>query len=189
MYPDLLQILLLMLCWCSAAGRIREHVTVVFVLKGCQYLINGCLQPIGTEITKDAKLKIVDTPLMLIFRMEQWPWCCHFWWKKLPTRCLCTTATTLLFNYHTYKTINRWCYFSEWGGDRVAVSSAYGSCWNLSYALQRLNQCWITVLTRAKIVDALLMLIWMYCAYIICCHQLEFHHDLCLLIVFQRNWD
>jgi hypothetical protein len=40
-----------------------------FATTGCQYLINGCLQPIGTENRLDAKLNIVHAPLMLIVRM------------------------------------------------------------------------------------------------------------------------
>jgi len=52
---------LLMLCWRSFSGCGREHVAVVSASKSCQYLINGCLQPIGASITQDAKLKIVDS--------------------------------------------------------------------------------------------------------------------------------
>jgi len=42
------QLKLLTLCWRSFSGCGREHVAVVFAGKGCQYLINGCQQPIGT---------------------------------------------------------------------------------------------------------------------------------------------
>jgi hypothetical protein len=41
---------------CSFSGCGMEHVAVVFASKGCQYLINGCLQPIGTYITQDVQL-------------------------------------------------------------------------------------------------------------------------------------
>ena len=47
--------------WCLFSGFRREHVAVVFGSTGSQYLINGCLQPIGTKITQDWKPKIVDT--------------------------------------------------------------------------------------------------------------------------------
>jgi len=40
--------------------------------------------------------------------MGQWPWCSLFCLSKLPIRRLCLTATKSLFNYHTYKTKNRW---------------------------------------------------------------------------------
>jgi len=43
-----------------------ERVAAVFAPKDCQYLFNGCLQPIGRKITQDPKVKIVDTLLVLI---------------------------------------------------------------------------------------------------------------------------
>jgi hypothetical protein len=39
--------------------------------KGGQYSISYSLQPFTTKITKDAKPKIVDAPLTLIFMMGQ----------------------------------------------------------------------------------------------------------------------
>jgi len=68
------------LCW----GR--EHVAFVFASKGGQYLICGGLQPIATQITQDARPKIIDTPLTLIVRMAQGA--CHYWfclwWQPIP---------------------------------------------------------------------------------------------------------
>jgi len=46
--PNMQRQKLLTLCWCSFSGCGREHVAVVFPTNGCQYLMNGCLQPIGT---------------------------------------------------------------------------------------------------------------------------------------------
>jgi hypothetical protein len=43
----------------------------VFVHTGWQYLVNGCLQPIGRYITQAAKLYVNDTLLALILRMAQ----------------------------------------------------------------------------------------------------------------------
>jgi len=65
---------LLTLRWCSFSGCRREHVADVFASKGCQYLINGCPQPIRTQLTQDAKLEIIDAPLTLMLRMGRWPW-------------------------------------------------------------------------------------------------------------------
>jgi len=94
--------------WRSVSGCGRETVAVGFGSKGCQYLINGCLQPIGTWITQDAKLKFVNAPLTIILRMRWWP-CCyllHLW--KLQIRLWWMTTTKSLVNYRTYKTTNRW---------------------------------------------------------------------------------
>jgi hypothetical protein len=44
-------------------------VAVVFPSKGCQSLINGCLQPIGTYIAQDVKLNIDDPRVTLMIRM------------------------------------------------------------------------------------------------------------------------
>jgi len=46
-----------------------EHLVVAVASKGCQYRINGWLQPVGTLLTQDAKLKIVDAPLTLLLKM------------------------------------------------------------------------------------------------------------------------
>jgi hypothetical protein len=52
---------LLSLHWHSFSECCSEHVAVVFAPRGCQYLINGCLQPIGTCITQDVMLTMIDT--------------------------------------------------------------------------------------------------------------------------------
>jgi len=99
---------LLMLRWCSFSGFCREHVAVVFAFKGCQYLINGCLEPIRTEITQDTMLTIVDTPLTLILRLGRWPCCWLFPLYNMQMHRLWSEVTKLLVNYHTYKTPNCW---------------------------------------------------------------------------------
>jgi len=73
--------------WCS-----RERVAVGFAPKGCQYLNNGCLQPMGTQISQGAMLRIFDTPLTLILKMGQWLYWFLFCQWKLPIRHLCITA-------------------------------------------------------------------------------------------------
>jgi len=69
--PNMQQLKLLTLRWRSFSGLGREDITVDFASKGCQYLIDGYLQPIGTLITQDAKLTMVDAALTLILRMRQ----------------------------------------------------------------------------------------------------------------------
>jgi len=57
----------------------RERDTFSFAYKGGPYLIDECLQPIATQITQDARPKIVDTPLTLIFRMGQGACLSYIW--------------------------------------------------------------------------------------------------------------
>jgi len=57
------------LCWPLFCRWGRKLVANVFGLKSSQYLLDDGLQRIATKITHHAKRKIVDTSLMLIFRM------------------------------------------------------------------------------------------------------------------------
>jgi len=50
-----------------------DHVGDGFASRGCQYLINGCPQSIGTSLTQDAKVKIVDSLKSLMLRMGRCP--------------------------------------------------------------------------------------------------------------------
>jgi hypothetical protein len=99
---------LLTLHWHSFSECRREHGAVVFAGEGCQYLRNGCLQPIGTYLTQDVQLKIVDVPLTLIVRMGRWPCCYLFCQYKRPIHPLCIITTKSLVNYCTYKATNLW---------------------------------------------------------------------------------
>ena len=85
----------------------REHVAVVVASKGCEYLINGCLQSIGTYLIPDAKLIIVNALWTLILTMGRQPCCYLFCLYKEPIHPLCITVTISRFNQHTYKTTNR----------------------------------------------------------------------------------
>jgi hypothetical protein len=49
----------------------REHFAIPFAYKSGLYLISECLHPFATQIAHNAWLKIIDTPLTLIFRMGQ----------------------------------------------------------------------------------------------------------------------
>jgi len=95
--------------WWSLPGCGREHVAVVFAGKGCQYLINECLQPIRIQNTQDAKLTIVKVPLTLILWMGWLPCCGLFCPYKLSKYRLCITATKSLCNYLSFKTTHCWC--------------------------------------------------------------------------------
>jgi len=63
---------LLTLHWCSFSECGRERVAFSFGFICGLYHIYECLYPISTQITQDARPKIVDTPLTLISRVEQW---------------------------------------------------------------------------------------------------------------------
>jgi hypothetical protein len=60
-----------MLSWRSFSGWGEDDDTIIFDCEGIQYVIYEWLQPIATQVTQDAQLKIVDALLMLIFRMGQ----------------------------------------------------------------------------------------------------------------------
>jgi len=66
----------MLLYWWYYSGWGMEHVA--FARTGSQYLIYGCLQPITTWITHDAKPKLIDAELTLIVTMGQWPCHCLF---------------------------------------------------------------------------------------------------------------
>jgi len=59
----------LTLCWRSFSVWGRECVALPFAYKASQYLIYEWSQPIATQITHDARLKMVDASLTLIL-----PW-------------------------------------------------------------------------------------------------------------------
>jgi len=133
-WPSMQEQQLLTLRWRSFSECGRERVAVVFVPKGCQYLINGCLQPIGTYITQYRKLTIINAPLRLMLRMWHWPCCCLFGLSKLPICWLWITATKSLFNYRIYKTKNLW-----WSIEAHTLNGAVTVL--LSLCLQKLPIC------------------------------------------------
>ena len=77
--PDLQVQKLMTLCWRSFSQWGRENVALSFAYKGGQYLIYEFLQPIGTQITRDASPLIIDAPLTLIF-MTGLGVCFTFFW-------------------------------------------------------------------------------------------------------------
>ena len=103
------QLQLFRLCWHSFSGCGRKHVAVVFASKCYQYWINGCLQPIRTSITQDAKVKMVDAPLKPILRMRQRVCrCCVCKWRR-PISDKWMTATNRKINYPGCTANNRCC--------------------------------------------------------------------------------
>jgi len=98
----------LTLRWCSFSRWCRKHIAVVFASKASQYIIYIYLQPVAPWITQDAKPKLVDAPLTLIFTMWQGLYLNPFCLYRLQIRRLCITATKSHFNYLTYRTRNRW---------------------------------------------------------------------------------
>jgi len=64
--------------WCSCSGWGWERFTVVFAHTSGGYLIYGSLQPVATSMIQDTMPKIVDTLLMLNFRIGQWLCCFLF---------------------------------------------------------------------------------------------------------------
>ena len=67
--PDLQDQNSITLCWRSLSEWGRECVAPTFAYAAIQYLIYEWLQPIATQITHDARPKIIDAALILIM-----PW-------------------------------------------------------------------------------------------------------------------
>jgi len=70
---------LLTLRWCSFAEWGRECVVFSLASKCIIYLIYEHLHPIATHRFQDARQKIMDVPLILIFRMRQRAFYSCFW--------------------------------------------------------------------------------------------------------------
>jgi len=106
--------------WRTFSGWGMERVTVVFAFKGGQYLIYGCLQPVTTYITLDAKPKIIDAALMLIFRIGQGACRCCFGLERQPRHHLWTSTTSRNLDYPRCKAKDCWCsmdaHFQNWAG-------------------------------------------------------------------------
>jgi len=99
---------LLTLCWWSFLGWGRERAAIIFAPKGGQYLIYGCLQPITSGITQDARPKIIDAPLTVIFRMGQGACCYCFCLRRRPIPHLWMFATNCQLDYARCKTKHCW---------------------------------------------------------------------------------
>jgi len=69
-----------MLCWGAFSEWGKECVAFSFAYKCGQYVIYESLPTIATQIAQDARIKIVDAPLMPIFRMWQELRLPFFWW-------------------------------------------------------------------------------------------------------------
>ena len=95
--------------WRSFSEWSSDRVVYYFAKEGCQYIGYGKQRPGHFSITVHTRLKIVDIPLTLIFRMGQWSCCSLFCQRRLPVHWLWKAAARSLFNYRTYKTKNRWC--------------------------------------------------------------------------------
>jgi hypothetical protein len=65
---------LLTLRWRSFSEGGSDRTVYIFADKGCQYAAYNSVQQFTTQITNEAKPKIVDTPLTLIFRRAHWPY-------------------------------------------------------------------------------------------------------------------
>jgi len=94
--------------WFAFSGWCTESVATVVAPKGGQYLLYGCLQPIACCITQDARPKIIDTPLTLIFRMGQTVCCFCFCHSRQPIPYVWMAATNRHFGYPRCTAKNRW---------------------------------------------------------------------------------
>jgi len=94
--------------WCWFWGWGWEYIAIVFACKGGQWLIYGCWQAMANYITQDARPKIVDTVLMLMFGMGQGLCRNCFCPYRRPISPLWMFATNCLLDYTRYKTKRDW---------------------------------------------------------------------------------
>jgi len=88
----------LMLRWHSFPWWGKEDVTHCFAWSGHQNIVSELVPQISTLITHDAKPKVVDARLTLIFRIGQWPCRFPFCLYRQSSHSLCLTTTTSLSN-------------------------------------------------------------------------------------------
>jgi hypothetical protein len=55
---------------CHFPGGCGGNIPYIFAYTGCHIFVCGYLWSSATDMTKDARSKTVDAPLMLIFKME-----------------------------------------------------------------------------------------------------------------------
>jgi len=131
--PNTQDLQLLKLCWCSFSECSREHVTDVFGNKVCEYLINGCLQPIGTKITQDAKVQLTYALLGLILRIGRWPSCCLCCQNKRPKK----VANMSVMHNHIQITVQ-----SPYLQDYTSLTQHRRSIWGIVHSTSAaINNC------------------------------------------------
>ena len=98
----------LTLCWRSFSRSGSVPVTVSLAFKGSQHYAYAEQWINDFSITWFARQKIIDTPLMLIFRMGQWP--SHFllYIKLQPIPHLWLSASNHHLDYPWCKSTNHW---------------------------------------------------------------------------------
>jgi len=91
-------------CHCPGGGH--GNISCLSGNTGYQVLVCICLQSSATKITQDARPKMVDALLMIIFKMGLVACRFRFCLWRWPMLWLCITMTKSRFNYMTYKTKN-----------------------------------------------------------------------------------
>jgi len=106
--PDLQDQELLTLRWRSYWEWGRERVALSFAYKSSQYHIYEWPQPMATQVNNDARLKIAEAPLTLIFSMGQGACGSLLYLEGQPMPHLWMAATDRHADYAGCKTKNRW---------------------------------------------------------------------------------
>jgi hypothetical protein len=114
-------------CWCSFSWCGRGYAAIAFALKGGQYSIYVSVQPCTTQITNNAKPKIVNTLLTLIFMMGQGACSFLFVLQRRPIYHLWQPAAIHNSHYQRSKTKNRWYSIYAYVHD-AAVSMSLSHC-------------------------------------------------------------
>jgi hypothetical protein len=124
--PEMEDQISLALSWLSVSWCSRELAAICFAFKGSKYTIYECLVPFTTEITKDAKPKVFDTPLTLIFMMVLGASYYPFDLQRQPVLHWRQMATIHNADYEWCTTNNRWHLFHSIVYSKSAHSNTSG---------------------------------------------------------------
>jgi len=116
---------LLSLCCHSFCGCGNVYLKLCFSRTGHHYFEYTLLPHSVPHFGQDARPKIVDTPLRLIFRMGQGAFRYHFCHLRQPILRLRMFTTNPQLHYPGCKTKNHWCsvdaQFQDWAGSALLL--------------------------------------------------------------------
>ena len=93
---------------CNCPGGCRRNIPFLFTYIGCQQHLYVCFRSRVTHMTEDAKPRIVDALLTLIFKIGQEGYCYLLGQSQQPILHLRHSTTYCLWHYPGCKTKNRW---------------------------------------------------------------------------------
>jgi hypothetical protein len=68
----------------DCTGGCGGNIPNIFAYAGCCNVVNGYMWSSATDNTEDARAKIIDAPLTIIFKMGYGACSSHYYTKRLP---------------------------------------------------------------------------------------------------------